>query len=186
MINDDATQLKNLHLELTRRGAILKEVMPLAMRNLAIAQERDKKRYRFVRGGKYLKPKATFKVGEYVLVKQSKNHTLQPSVYPHILRVMELRSSGMVVLQGRDGATVTRQLNQLSHRSVPVADHAIYPEKYWKTDTVHCQICGSRRNCALMLLCDICNRGYHTFCFDEPLDKVLDYKWHCELHKVNP
>ena len=76
MINDDATQLKNLHLELTRRGAILKEVMPLAMRNLAIAQERDKKRYRFVRGGKYLKPKATFKVGEYVLVKRSKDHTL--------------------------------------------------------------------------------------------------------------
>ena len=84
--------------------------MPLAMKNLAIAQERDKKRHRFVRGGKYQKAKATFHVGEYVMVKQSTLNTLQPSVYPHTLRVMELRNSGVVVLQGRDGATVTRQV----------------------------------------------------------------------------
>ena len=89
---------------------MLKQVIPLAMRKLAIAQERDKTRYWFVRGGKYFKSKAKFKIGEYVLVKQSTNITLQPSVYSHILRVMELRNSGVVVLQGRDGATVTRQV----------------------------------------------------------------------------
>ena len=50
-IDDDPTKLKKLHLELTNRGAILKDVMPHVVRNLAIAQERDKMRYRFVRGG---------------------------------------------------------------------------------------------------------------------------------------
>ena len=51
-IDDDPTKLKKLHLELAHRGAILKDVMPLAMRKLAIAQERVKMRYRCVRGGK--------------------------------------------------------------------------------------------------------------------------------------
>ena len=89
---------------------MLKHVIPLSMRKLAIAQERDKTRYRFVWGGKYFKSKAKFKIGEYVLVNQSTKNTLQPSVYSHILRVMELRNSGVVVLQCRDGATVTRQV----------------------------------------------------------------------------
>ena len=143
-------------------------------------------RYRFVRGGTNIKPKAEFKVGEYVLVKQSKIDTLQPSVYPHILKVKEIRGSGVIVLQGRDGATVTRQVAQLAHCSVPVADHKIYLGKYWKTDTVHCQVCGSRRDPALMLLCDICNKGYHTFCLDEPLKEVPHQIWQCGKHKVNP
>ena len=89
---------------------MLKQVIPLAMRKLSIAQEGDKTRYRFVWGGKYFKSKAKFKIGEYVLVKQSTKNTLQPSVYSHILRVMELRNSGVVVLQGRDRAIVARQV----------------------------------------------------------------------------
>ena len=36
---------------LNTRGEAFKRVMPLAMRNLAIAQQRDKERYRLVRGG---------------------------------------------------------------------------------------------------------------------------------------
>ena len=43
--------------------------MPLAMRNLAIAQQRDKERYRHVRGGHYDRPKAKFYVGEMVMVR---------------------------------------------------------------------------------------------------------------------
>lgn len=185
-INDDPTELKKLHLELAHRGAMLRQVMPLAMKNLDIAQERDKMRFRFVRGGKYQKAKAKFNVGEYVLVKQSTLNTLQPSVYPHILRVMELRNSGVVALQGRDGATVTRQVEQLAHCSVPISDHKIYPEKFWRIETVHCQICGSRKNAAKMLLCDICNKGFHTYCLAEPLSEVPQQKWQCEKHKVKP
>ena len=57
-IDDESTRLKNFQLKLENRGAILQEVMPLAMRNLAIAQQRDKERYRHVRGGHYDRPKA--------------------------------------------------------------------------------------------------------------------------------
>ena len=75
-IDDDSHQLKRLHLELIRRGTILREIMPLAMRNLAIAQERDKMRYNFFRGDKCLKRKSKFQKGEYVLVKKSALNTL--------------------------------------------------------------------------------------------------------------
>ena len=140
-------------------------------------------RFSFVRGGSYDRPKAKFQLGEYVLVKQSKINTLQSSIHPHILRVMELRGSGVVVLQSRDGATVTRQVSQLAQCSIPVSDHTIHPEKYWKKDTVHCQVRGSRRDPALMLLCDNCNKGFHTFCLDAPLREVPQHKWHCEKHR---
>ena len=100
-IDDDPTKLKKLTLELAHRGAILRKIMPLAMRNLAIAQERDKMRFRFVRGGSYIKPKAEFQVGEYALVKQSKensmdiaipiaNNTLQKWGKPVVIRSMSL------------------------------------------------------------------------------------------------
>ena len=49
---------------LSERGEAFKRVMPLAMRNLAIAQQRDKERYRLVRGGSWDKPKATFEPGD--------------------------------------------------------------------------------------------------------------------------
>ena len=124
-------------------------------------------------------------MNEYVLLERSKNHTPEASVTPHILRIIELKKSGVVILQGRDGTTVSRQVAQLAHCSVPVADHKIYPEKFTKTKSVHCQICGSRNNEAFMLLCDTCNKGFHTFCFDIPMQEVPTEKWNCEAHEVN-
>ena len=82
--------------------------MPLAMRNLAIAQQRDKERYNLVRGGSWAKPKASFEPGDYVLVKRVKPNTLEAPAYPHVLRIVELRPSGIVVLEGSDGARCTK------------------------------------------------------------------------------
>ena len=36
-----------------------------------------------------------------------------------------------------------------------------------------------------MLLCDICKKGSHTDCLDEPLKEVPQTKWICEDYKVN-
>ena len=131
---------ENLELELVHRSAILKQVMPLAMRNQAIAQECDKNRFRHVRGSGYARPKVKFRLGEYVLVKQSKDNTLQPLVRPHILRIGKLMDSGVVMLQGCDGATVKCQVHQLAHCSVPVSGHKIYLKRYVKTKSVYCEI----------------------------------------------
>ena len=41
-IDNEDEHVRKFHLELKNRGAVLQEVMPIAMRNLAIAQQRDK------------------------------------------------------------------------------------------------------------------------------------------------
>ena len=184
VIDDEVGTVRKFHLELKNRGAVLQEVMPLAMRNLAIAQQRDQERFRHVRGGGYDRPKAKFEVGQFVMVKQKKKHTLQPSVRPHILRIVNIKSTGVVVLQGSDGTTVDHQVTQLAHCSVPIADTKLYPHKYIRTDAVHCQICGSRKGAPLMLLCNVCNHGFHTFCLDPPLSEVPDTQWQCATHQM--
>ena len=184
-MNVEPNDLKRLQLELTNRGAILQQVMPLATRNLAIAQQRDRERFRHVRGGGYHKPIAKFKLGQYVMVKHKKTHTLEPSVTPHILKIVELKDTGVVILQGRDGTKVPRQIQQLAHCSVPVADHKIYPELFVSTDKVKCEICASRKKEAKMLLCDTCNKAFHMFCLDTPIHTIPRGKWYCPIHKVN-
>ena len=75
------------HGVIDRRGQAFQEVMPLAMRNLAIAQQRDKEWYRLVRGGGWDRPK----VDDYVLFKQKTKHTLDVPTRPHILRVVGVK-----------------------------------------------------------------------------------------------
>ena len=61
--NGGAQSLK-LQLHLAHWGSILQGVTPLAMRNPAIAQQRDQERFRHIRGGGYDGPKATFSIGD--------------------------------------------------------------------------------------------------------------------------
>ena len=86
-----------MNLQLAYRGAILQNVMPLSMRNMAIAQQRDEERFRLIRSGGYDRPKVTFAVGDLVLLKQKKSNKLDPLVRPHVLRVIELRKSGVAI-----------------------------------------------------------------------------------------
>ena len=79
-------------------------MMPLAMRNLAIAQQRDMERYRLVRGGGWDKPKASFAQGDYVMIRQRMKNTLTALVKPHVLRVVEVKPSSVVLMEGSDAA----------------------------------------------------------------------------------
>ena len=80
---DKVGKLNQFQLELNHRGAILQQVMPLARsRNQAIAQHHDKEIFRHVRGGGYVRPKAKFVVGEFVMLKQS-NFTLCNHRFAH-------------------------------------------------------------------------------------------------------
>ena len=57
---------EELRVFLNEKGQTFKRVMPLAMRNPAIAQQRDVERYRHVRGHGWDRPKASFSPGDYV------------------------------------------------------------------------------------------------------------------------
>ena len=182
IIDNSEPEPKRFKLDLEKRTADLKEVMPLAMRNMAISQQRDEERFRHVRGGKWDRPKVKFVVGEYVMLRQKKAHTLMPSVRPHILRIVELRAAGVVILQGRDGTTISHQTSQIARCSVPISDKKIYPELFVKTGSVHCEVCGSKAKEAIMVMCELCNKGYHTTCIYPPLDRIPANGWRCEKH----
>ena len=106
-LNQEATAAQ-MQLFLSERGQLFRRIMPLAFCNLAIAQQRDIERYRLVRGGGWDRPKANFHPRDYVLLRQKKKDCLQPSARPHNLRVVELRPSGVVALEGSDAARVQR------------------------------------------------------------------------------
>ena len=46
-------------------------------------------------------------------------------------------------------------------------------------DELSCEICRHTAHEAEMLLCDHCNRGYHTFCLDPPLFEIPRTAWFC-------
>ena len=167
---------------LDERGQTFRRVMPLAMRNLAIAQQRDVERYRHVRGGGWDRPKATFSQGEYVMLKQETSNTLQPPAYPHVLRILELRASGICILEGSDGARCSRQIRDVSHCPLPILDTNIYPGRYYRGATKHCEICGRRGDGAKMVLCDGCQDGYHIWCMSPPLLAMPTTQWTCPKH----
>lgn len=46
-------------------------------------------------------------------------------------------------------------------------------------DAVYCPICGTDTNEHVLLLCDGCNVGMHTYCLTPPLDEVPPGEWFC-------
>ena len=152
------------------------------MRNLAIAHQRDKERYRFVRGGGWDRPKLTFKPRDFVLMKQVQEDTLDVPPRPHILRVVEIKPSRVAVLEGSDAARVEEQVKNIAHGQLPIMDHNTYPERFYGGSTLHCRVCGLRSRGSKMVLCDMCYHGYHIWCLDKQLFKVLEGKWICPAH----
>ena len=59
-----------------------------------------------MRGGVWDRPKAPFKPGDYVLLKQKTKHTLDVPARPHLLRVVEIKASGFAVLEGSDATRI--------------------------------------------------------------------------------
>ena len=59
----------------------------------------------------------------------------QPPARPHILRVVELRTSEVVVLEGSDAARVQRQVKDKAHSPLPILDPSLHPDRFYKGPT---------------------------------------------------
>ena len=167
---------------LSSRGQTFRRLMPLAMRNLAIAQQRQKERYSLVRGGEWAKPKASFSVGDYVMVKRETKNTLQAPAHPHVLRIVELRASGVVILEGSDAARCTKQMKDVAHCPLPILDTTLHPGRYWRGASKKCQQCGLPNDGKNMVLCDGCQEAYHVYCMRVPLLAPPKGSWKCHKH----
>ena len=127
---------------IVNRGKLFQEVMPLAMRNLAIAQQRDRHQYVGVHDHGWDRPKATFHVGQFVWVKRQTKGTLDTATHPQILRITEVRPSGVIILQGRDGRRIAEQQKNVSPCSIPILDKNPNNRLFYSSDRTFCRECG--------------------------------------------
>ena len=166
--------------DLLLRKEALQQSCPMALENLAIAQHRDQLRYLQVRDASYQPKTRHFKVGDFVYVQQlQRNSTLMPRAQPLIYRVVEVRDSGVLVLQGKCGRTLSMHMSHCSPCHLPGIDGSIDPRLAENVDDVLCEVCGTDEQEDKLLLCDICSLGYHTFCLTPVLSSVPEGTWLC-------
>eukprot|EP00775_Hariotina_reticulata_P015075 gene15075-biopygen1060 len=168
--------------DLVTRKNKLKLHVPAAMENLAIAQHRDQLRYLQSRDPTY-KPKLKhFHVGDFVHVQQlQRNSTLQPRAQPVIYRVTEVKDTGVLLLQGKCGRTVSMHMSHCAPCHLPGIDSSIDPRLAEDTEEAVCEICGTDEHEDKLLLCDLCTLGFHTFCLRPALTSVPGGVWLCPI-----
>jgi len=166
--------------DLLLRKTALQETCPMALENLSIAQHRDQLRYLQVRDGTYQPQLPHFKVGDFVYVQQlQRRSTLMPRAQPLIYRVLEVRDSGVLILQGKCGRTVSMHMSHCAPCHLPAIDSSIDPRLAENIEDAICEVCGTDEKEDQLLLCDLCSLGYHTFCLTPPLSAVPDGTWIC-------
>ncbi|XP_063978157.1 bromodomain adjacent to zinc finger domain protein 2B isoform X6 [Diachasmimorpha longicaudata] len=67
----------------------------------------------------------------------------------------------------------------LRNRSVSVKSTARYNLLLATSQASNCQFCHSGDNEDKLLLCDGCDRGYHTYCFRPKMENIPDGDWYC-------
>jgi hypothetical protein len=167
---------------LAQRSELAKQLCPEAMGNLQIAQQRDKLRYARLRSGHKVVKDFRFEVGDMVYTAElAVNSTLQPRAKPHIYRVIDVRPSGRLILQGRCGRTASRHMQECAPCHLPGIDTTLHPELLLPTQEAVCGKCGSKEATRAneMLLCDYCDEGWHLSCLQPPLSAIPDGDWLC-------
>jgi hypothetical protein len=167
---------------LLQRKELVRRICPEAMSNLQIAQHRDTMRYTQIRSGIYEPKHAKFEVGDLVYTAYANTYSaLQPRAKPAILRVVEVRPSSRLILQGRCGRKMDRYMTQCAPCHLPVIDIEIDPSLADKPAEAVCETCtlpnSTQQN--PILLCDYCDAGWHLHCLEPPLASVPTKDWLC-------
>jgi transposase InsO family protein len=170
--------------ELTERAALLKRHCAVAMENLRIAQHRDTLRYAKTRSGAYAPRMRRYDVGDYVYLKGNAADTLDFQTRPEILRVLRVRPAGILVLQGKCGRTIERNVVNVAPCHLPHIDGAIDEATAKIHADVACEACNFPDDTATMLLCDKCSRGWHLRCLTPRLSKIPTGEWVCPTCKM--
>jgi hypothetical protein len=162
------------------RADAMRQRMAIAGENLLIAQHRDTLRYAALRGGGYHPKLREFDVGDYVYYRNTSSRTtLDPPAQPTILRVIEVRPSGILVLEGHCGQTLKSHVKDCAPCHLPIRDEVVDPRVARPSATLSCQTCRSPKGEEWMLLCDSCGTGWHTYCLRPALKQIPEGTWVC-------
>lgn len=106
----DFNDVKAAARSISTRAAILRSTAPIAGQNLHISQHRDRLRYARLRSAGYLPQVANYQPGQYVYLSRIRMGQKPPglSMAPldTILRVLEVRANGTLLLVGSCGSTI--------------------------------------------------------------------------------
>jgi hypothetical protein len=166
--------------DLLLRKQRVQQACPVAMNNLAVAQHRDQLRYAKVRAADYMPRQHRFLPGDFVYVQQLQRYsTLQPKAKPIIYRVLRMLESGVLELQGKCGTTCKVHMSHCAPCHLPGIDGSIDPVLSQDVEAIVCEECGTDEQPESLLLCDMCNLGYHLACLQPPLSAVPAGSWLC-------
>ena len=167
---------------LAARSKIIKAITPIIANRLAVVQQRDKLRYAQTRSGAYLPMVRKFSVGDYVYLRRPNQvSTLQIRAQQAVVRVMVIKSNGVVRVQGRCGNTRDTNVSSLAPCHLPHLDGTIDPSLAIISPDLACEVCNFPNDEEFMLLCDYCNLGWHMYCLEPPLTVLPPAKdaWLC-------
>lgn len=143
------------------------------------SSHRDQLRYAYTRGGSW-KPKAKkFMPRDFVYLQHTPDTTLDVQTNRIILRVVHVGEQSVAALEGADGRRWKKHIKHLAPCHLPNLDTTMRPHTWIPPSNLHCEACGRTEDADVMLLCDKCNKGFHMFCLQPPLDEVPDDDWFC-------
>ena len=161
------------------RACLLARWGGVVWQNLLIAQHRDQLRYAAVHSGGHLPPTLQLQPGAFVYLRTTQPTGLSLPAQPVVLQVVQVRPSGVVLLQGSDGNLTRRHASQLAPCHLPNIDPTVNRLHQHVDASVRCDSCGSPDREEVMLLCDHCGGARHIFCLDPPLSQVPPGTWLC-------
>ena len=167
---------------MVERARYLEQALPIVANNLAIAHHRDTLWYARRRGGAFLPQVKKYSIGDYVYVRRRhRTNMLQVVAKQVILRVLDVRTKGTLVLQGRCGCTVTAHTTNVAPCHLPCMDGTLRPELARPPVDFACEICNHPDDGALMVLCSTCGTGWHIYCLQPPLTSIPEGDWRCPI-----
>ena len=166
--------------ELAVRAQYIREVTPVLANNLAIAQHRDTLRYAHIRSGSYKAQTWSPAVGSFVYVKRpNQDNTLQITARTLIVKVVEARPTGVVIVQGKCGNTAPHHVANLAPCHLSHIDGRVDPSLARPSADLGCEVCRQVQDDGRMMVCDVCGTGWHMYCLQPPLAAVPQGDWIC-------
>ena len=167
---------------LLSRAAIVKNHLPMALGNLEIAQHRDTLRYATIKGGAFIPKLRRFQEGDYVYVRRrNRSDTLQFSSHPEILRVREVLPQGTLRLYGQCGQEITMHCTNCTPCHLLNINPTLNPSLARPNLSHKCEICRSAERSQDMVLCTLCNSGWHMFCLQPVMTSIPSTDWFCPI-----
>jgi hypothetical protein len=165
------------------RASIAAKLGAQVAANLKLAHARNAARFKQLRSGLYMPRVYIFRPGDFVYTLNEEDKVpggaLGLRARPDILKVVEVRPTGVIVLENQAGRHIVTHKERCVPCLLPNVEGTTHPGLIRPSAKLPCTRCGNHRKGAVMLLCDHCDAAYHTYCLNPPLTDIPDGNWIC-------